>query len=80
MSNKSHLETAPSNFESTIAELETIVEQMESGNLSLDASLTAYKRGASLIQLCQKSVAEAEQQVQLLDDANQLNPFMPNQE
>jgi exodeoxyribonuclease VII small subunit len=65
------------NFETAIAELETIVSQMESGNLPLEASLDAYQRGAALLQHCQKSLADAEQQVKILTEANQLANFEP---
>ncbi len=72
----------PSNFEpsfeTAVAELEAIVNQMESGNLALDQSLNAYKRGAELLQICQKSLIDAEQQVQLLNDANKLIVFNAN--
>jgi exodeoxyribonuclease VII small subunit len=36
---------------------------MESGQLPLEASLTAYKRGAELLQYCRQQLADAEQQV-----------------
>jgi exodeoxyribonuclease VII small subunit len=67
----------PQNFEQAFAELENIVAQMESGQMSLEASLAAYKRGNALLQFCQKSLADVEQQVQLLNDKNQLTPFQP---
>ena len=66
---------APANFEATIAELETIVAQIESGNLPLDQSIQAYKRGAELLQSCQQSLADAEQQVRILTEANKLAAF-----
>ena len=69
-------DTTP-NFEATIAELESIVAQMESGNLPLDQSINAYKRGAALLQTCQQSLANAEQQVRILTEANKLAPFSP---
>jgi exodeoxyribonuclease VII small subunit len=68
---------APS-FEATIAELEAIVAQMESDNLPLDQSITAYKRGAELLQLCQQSLSNAEQEIRILTDANKLAAFNIN--
>jgi exodeoxyribonuclease VII small subunit len=62
-------------FESSLLELEAIVSQMESGNLPLEQSINAYKRGAVLLQNCQKSLGEAEQQVRILTEANQLVVF-----
>ena len=62
-------------FENSLLELEAIVSQMESGNLPLDQSINAYKRGAALLQQCQKSLGDAEQQVRILNDANKLQSF-----
>lgn len=67
-------------FEQAFAELESIIAQMESGQMALDASLTAYKRGDFLLKFCQKSLAEVEQQVQILNDRNQLVQFKPEHE
>jgi exodeoxyribonuclease VII small subunit len=64
-------------FESALLELETIVSQMESGNLPLEQSINAYKRGASLLQTCQKSLSDADQQIRILNEANQLEAFVP---
>ncbi len=67
--------TQPSQFEDAFAELQSIVAQMETGQLSLEASLTAYQRGDYLLQFCQQSLAKVEQQVQILNARNQLTPF-----
>lgn len=56
-----------SSFESALAELENIVARMEGGQLSLEQSLTAYKRGAELLKLCQAQLADAQQQVKVLE-------------
>jgi len=63
------------NYEQAFSELEQIVGQMESGQMSLEDSLTAYKRGNSLLEFCQKSLANVEQQVKILNDRQQLTPF-----
>ena len=68
----------PPSFESAIAELETLVNQMESDKLPLAESLSAYKRGAELLQICQKSLTDAEQQVRVLTESNKLVGFSPN--
>ncbi len=68
---------AEPNLEAALAELEKIVNQMETGNLPLEQSLSAYKRGAQLLQSCQKSLADAEQQVRVLTEANKLKAFNP---
>ena len=68
------------NFEQAVAELEAIVSQMELGNLALDDSFNAYKRGAELLQICQQSLTSAEQQVRILTDAQKLTAFQPHDE
>jgi exodeoxyribonuclease VII small subunit len=78
MSNKSP--TSQPSFESAIAELETLVSQMESDKLPLEQSINAYKRGAELLQICQKSLSDAEQQVRILTEANKLADFKPSNE
>ena len=65
----------PESFELAYAELESIVARMESGLMTLESSLTAYQRGNSLLKFCQKSLADVEQQVQILNERNQLTPF-----
>jgi exodeoxyribonuclease VII small subunit len=67
--------TPPKSFEQALADLETIVAQMESGQLPLEQSLAAYKQGAELLQHCQKTLSEAEQQVRILNEANTLQPY-----
>ena len=54
-------------FESALTELEGIVARMEDGEHSLEQSLTAYKRGAELLKLCQAQLADAQQQVKVLE-------------
>ena len=76
--NKTQAKTAGDNspsFEQSLQELETIVQQMEMGNLALDESFNAYKRGAELLQTCQTSLNNVEQQVRILTDASKLAPF-----
>ena len=53
-------------FETALAELEGLVEQMEQGDLSLDESLKQFERGVELTRACQTALKEAEQKVQIL--------------
>ncbi|MFZ5522682.1 MAG: exodeoxyribonuclease VII small subunit [Pseudomonadota bacterium] len=55
-------------FETAMAELEKIVADMEAGKLSLEDSLTAYKRGAELLSFCRARLEDAQQQVRVLED------------
>jgi exodeoxyribonuclease VII small subunit len=66
---------SPKNFESALADLSEIVRQMEDGQLPLEQSLAAYKRGTELLKYCQQSLQTAEQQVRLLNEQNQLQDF-----
>ncbi|MDR2875880.1 MAG: exodeoxyribonuclease VII small subunit [Methylobacillus sp.] len=65
-------------FEQALLELESLVSQLESGELPLEQSLASYKRGAELLQFCQKTLADVEQQVRVLNEAGALQPFTPN--
>lgn len=68
----------PSSFEAALAELEEIVGRMEAGDLPLQASLAAYKRGAELLAYCQAALKDAQQQVQVLEKGV-LQPFRPDE-
>lgn len=50
-------------FEDAMKELETVVGQLESGDVPLDRSIALYERGAALKEHCQKKLAEAEEKV-----------------
>ena len=64
---ESALDTVPSTFEAALTELEAVVARMESGELSLEQSLSAYQRGAKLLQYCQAKLNDAQQQVKILE-------------
>jgi exodeoxyribonuclease VII small subunit len=57
----------PASFEAALSELEKIVASMESGKLTLEQSLEAHKRGLELAQFCQGLLAQAQQQVKVLE-------------
>lgn len=71
--------STPESFERALGELEQIVQRMESGALSLEDSLGAYRRGASLVAWCRRSLADVQQQVRILE-ADLLEPFDPGVE
>lgn len=54
-------------FEQALEELDQLVRAMETGQLTLDDALAAYKRGAALAKACQDKLAGAEQQIKVLD-------------
>ncbi len=59
--------TEPRNFETAMAELDALVEKMESGELALEESLSAYQRGTELLKYCEKVLADAQQRIQVLE-------------
>lgn len=53
-------------FEKALAELESLVLKLESGELSLDQSLEYFRRGVELTRHCQSVLDEAQKTVDLL--------------
>lgn len=53
-------------FEQSLADLQTLVERLENGELLLEDSLTAFEQGIGLTRDCQAALAQAEQKVQVL--------------
>jgi exodeoxyribonuclease VII small subunit len=66
----------PATYEQALAELDRLVQAMESGQLPLDQLLDSYKRGAELLQFCRGRLEAVEQQVQVLEDG-QLKAWSP---
>lgn len=65
-------------FEQSLGALQTLVERLESGDLSLEESLNAFEQGVALTRECQQALTQAEQKVsQLLEQDGQLTtaPF-----
>lgn len=65
-------------FEASLSELESLVERMEKGELSLEDALKDFERGVELTRDCQLALNRAEQKVQQLVDEDgqiQLIPF-----
>ncbi len=67
----------PESFEAALAELESIVMEMEAGQMPLEGSLEAHKRGTELLQYCQSRLQDAQQQIRLLE-ADTLKNFSPS--
>ena len=55
-------------FETSLDQLEQLVEKMEHGEMSLEESLAAYERGVGLYRRCQSALEQAELRVRLLSD------------
>ena len=58
------------NFEKALEELEGIVQDLESGELSLENSLKSFEKGIKLARQCQEQLSKAELQVQKLIEEN----------
>ena len=68
----------PQSFEASLAELESLVDTLEKGELTLEESLAAFERGIRLTRTCQQALDEAEQKVRILTGKSaeaELTPF-----
>jgi len=54
------------NLEKSLAELEELVEELESGELPLDKAMKKFEAGIKLTRGCQAALKEAEQKVEIL--------------
>lgn len=80
---KKQVETAGApqpDFETAMVELETLVQRMESGELTLEDSLKEFERGVQLTRICQEALKAAEQRVKLLAADGQERDFPPQEE
>lgn len=66
-------------FEKSLARLEKLVEQMENGDLTLEASLKSFEEGIKLTRECQQALQQAEQKVKLLVETDGLVQDQPFQ-
>jgi exodeoxyribonuclease VII small subunit len=61
----------PRQFEQSMQELEALVDKLEQGELSLEASLAAFERGIALTRTCQQALDAAEQRVRILTERSE---------
>jgi len=54
------------NLEKSLADLETLVEELESGDLPLDKAMKKFEEGIKLTRRCQAALKDAEQKVEIL--------------
>jgi exodeoxyribonuclease VII small subunit len=64
-------------FESAIAELETIVKALEEGDLALERSLELFERGVQLSRFCHARLEEAERRIEILNEKGEIRPAPP---
>lgn len=53
-------------FETALKKLESVVENLENGELSLEAALKQYEEGVRMADVCSKRLSEAEKRVEVL--------------
>lgn len=61
-------------FESALAELDSIVRKMEEGDLTLEKSMELYERGLQLSKFCHSTLETAERRIELLNDRGETRP------
>lgn len=70
------------NFETALAELEGIVNQMEKGDQTLEQAMSAFQRGMELSRICELGLKDAEQRIERLITENgthRIEPFKPSE-
>lgn len=65
-------------FESAIAELETIVTKLEQGDLPLEQSLALFERGVQLSRFCHGKLEDAERRIEILTERGDVRPAPGN--
>jgi exodeoxyribonuclease VII small subunit len=72
----------PLDFEQALAELESVVDKLEHGELPLEEALRQFEQGIALARRCQESLKVAEQKVEVLLRRNGTTepvPFEPDE-
>lgn len=63
-------------FEDKMTELETIVNELENGEIDLDTSIEKYTKAMKLVRECEKKLNEVEEKVnKILNENNELENF-----
>ena len=58
----------PTRYEDALAELERLVQAMDSGQMPLDKLIETYRRGAELLEYCRGRLEVVEDQVKVLEN------------
>ncbi|MBU3728844.1 MAG: exodeoxyribonuclease VII small subunit [Phycisphaerales bacterium] len=66
----SHPDAETMGFEDAVAELESIIERIDAGEVGLEASLDAYRRGAALVRRCRAILDSAQQEIERISAAD----------
>jgi len=57
-------------FESSLEQLETIVTEVEAGDIGLEESIAKYEKGMKLIKTCQTILDKAEERIKIISEKN----------
>ena len=57
-------------FEQSLEELETLVDKLERGQLTLDESLETFENGMKLARVCTQKLTKAERKIEKLIEKN----------
>ena len=68
------MEPTIKDFESALAELDSIVKKMEDGDQTLERSMELYERGLQLSRFCHSKLEEAERRVEILNERGEIKP------
>ena len=68
------MEPTIKDFESAIAELDSIVKRMEEGDLTLEKSMEMYERGLQLSKFCHSTLEAAERRIEILTERGEIKP------
>lgn len=66
------MEPTIKDFESALAELDSIVKKMEEGDQTLETSMELYERGLQLSRFCHSKLEEAERRVEILNERGEI--------
>jgi exodeoxyribonuclease VII small subunit len=66
------MESTTQDFETALAELETIVKTLEDGDLTLERSLALFERGVQLARFCHARLDEAERRIEILTERGEI--------
>lgn len=62
-------------LEEAFQELDSMIEELEDNNISLEDSFKIYQRGINLLKECNKKIDTVEQKMQILNENDQLVDF-----
>jgi exodeoxyribonuclease VII small subunit len=65
-------------FESALAELDSIVKALDEGDLPLEKSLELYERGVQLSRFCHAKLEGAERRIEILNERGEIRPAAAN--